>query len=1152
MKQALAHVVVSLAILFACCGCLLALDPSLDISEYALRTWKVRDGFAKGYIHSITQTPDGYLWLGTEFGLFRFDGVRAVAWQPPENQRLPHGTIFSLLAARDGTLWIGATGLASWKNGKLIEYPELANQFVFALREDREGTVWVGGATSPGKLCAIRSGRVHCYGDDGRFGIGVLSLYEDSKGNLWAGVVDGLWRWKRGSPRFYSLPGERNGIQAIGEDTDGALLVGWKGGIYRFVDGKTEPYSLRGVSYNFQANRILRDRSGGLWIGTNDRGLVHIHQGRADVFSRIDGLSGDDVPTLCEDLEGNIWVSTLEELDQFRDFAVATITAKQGLSKPLVGSVLADKNGSVWLGTYGGLNRWDHGQLTIPQTGSAKRDGKLRGFNPNSLFQDDHGRIWLSTPREVGYLENGHFSSIKGVPAGNVLSITQDTSSNLWVLIEPVGLVRISPQNDVRQIPWSDLGHKDHASVLAADVKQGGLWIGFFLGGMSNFSDGQVRASYTAADGLGAGRVSDLLFDHDGTLWISTEGGLSRLKDNRVATLNSKNGLPCDTVHWAIEDDDRSFWLYTACGLVRIARSELDAWSTAADKQENTKRTIQVTVFDSSDGVRSLASPGHYHPQVAKTPDGKLWFLPWDGVSMIDPHHIPFNKLPPPVHIEQIIADRKAYDVHSDVVGDMRLPQHVRDLEVDYTALTFVAPEKVHFRYKLEGLDRDWHDVGNRRQAFYTDLPPHHYRFRVAACNNSGVWNDAGTFLDFSIAPAYYQTNWFRTLCAAGFLAFLWGVHRLRIQQLRRQEKKLRDVVETMPTFAWTALPDGSVDFVNRHWQEYTGLSTERTVGSGWQAAVHTADLKRHAEKWRASLATGELFENEARYRRAADGQYHWFLTRAVPLRDQRGNILKWYGISTDIEDRKRAEQLQADLAHITRVNTMVELTASLAHDIKQPIGAAVTNAEACARLLDRDQPDVLEAREAALEMAKDARHAARIIDRVRSLYRKGFSQMDIVDANEIIGEMVMLLRGESHRYAISLRADLAEELPKIKADRVQLQQVLMNLMLNGTEAMKETGGVLTVKSELGQDGRVLISVSDTGVGLPAENADQIFNAFFTTKPQGSGMGLAISRSIVESHGGRLWATANSGRGATFYFNLPTATEVMQVADTGT
>jgi PAS domain S-box-containing protein len=359
-------------------------------------------------------------------------------------------------------------------------------------------------------------------------------------------------------------------------------------------------------------------------------------------------------------------------------------------------------------------------------------------------------------------------------------------------------------------------------------------------------------------------------------------------------------------------------------------------------------------------------------------------------------------------------------------------------------------------------------------------------------------------------------------------------------------------VIETIPTFAWTALPDGSVDFVNLHWQEYTGLSSAKTSGSGWEAAVHPADLKGHLEKWRASLATGEPFENEVRYRRATDGQYRWFLARAVLLRDARGNILKWYGISTDIEDRKRAEEeretLRQDLTHISRVTTMGELTASLSHEIKQPIGAAVTNADACVRLLGRDEPDIPEAREAALEMAKDARRAAHIIDRVRSLYRKGSSQLEVVDVNEAIGEMVVILHNEANRHSVTMSTDLAEGLSKVMADRVQLQQVLMNLMLNGIEAMNETGGILTVKSQLSDDGRVLISVSDIGLGLPAESADQIFNAFFTTKPQGSGMGLAISRSIIESHRGRLWATPNDGRGATFHFTLPTAAEVAKVS----
>jgi len=780
--------VVALGILLACCRCAFALDPSLDISQYAHTAWKIRDGFARGHIASIAQTPDGYLWLGTEFGLLRFDGVRPVPWQPPGDQHLPGGTIFRLLAARDGTLWIGAKGLASWKNGKLTQYPELADQFIFSLIEDREGDVWVGGTGIPtGKLCAIHKGSVHCYGDDGSLGRAVFALYEDSKGILWAGVLNGLWRWKPGPPKFYSLPGELDGIQAICENADGELLVGWKGGIYRFVDGKTELYSLPGALGKFTTRRILRDQNGGLWIGTTDRGVVHIHQGRTDVFLETDGLSGDDVGTLFEDCEGTLWISTLEGLDRFRDFAVATFTAKQGLLKSRVGSVLAEKDGSVWLATRDGLNRWEHGEMTIPRTGSAKRDGKLDGFYPNSLFQDDHGRIWVSTLRELGYLENGRFTSINGVPGGNMLSITQDTAGNVWVINEHVGLFRISPQNDVREIPWADLGHKDNASVLAADQRQGGLWIGFFLGGIAYFSDGQIRASYTAAGGLGSGRVSDFRFDNDGTLWISTQGGLSRLKNNHLATLTSKNGLPCDRVHWAIEDDDRSFWLYTACGLVRIARSELDAWSTAVDKQDNTTRRIQVTVFDSSDGVRSLPDPGHYHPLVGKSSDGRLWFLPSDGVGVIDPHHLPINKIPPPIQIEQVTADRKIYDAGSDTNGNLRLSPHVRDLAIDYTALSFVAPEKVLFRYKLEGLDRDWQDAGNRRQAFYTNLPPRQYRFRVAACNNSGVWNEAGTFLDFSIAPAYYQTTWFRVSCVAVFLVLLWGIYRLRIQQLQHQ-----------------------------------------------------------------------------------------------------------------------------------------------------------------------------------------------------------------------------------------------------------------------------------------------------------------------------------------------------------------------------
>ncbi|MBV8630325.1 MAG: PAS domain-containing protein, partial [Silvibacterium sp.] len=583
-------------------------------------------------------------------------------------------------------------------------------------------------------------------------------------------------------------------------------------------------------------------------------------------------------------------------------------------------------------------------------------------------------------------------------------------------------------------------------------------------------------------------------------------------------------------------------WLYTACGLVRITRTELDKW--IADPS----RRIETAVWDAADGVRLRSTPASgYGPPVAKTADGKLWFVTGEGVQVVDPHHLAFNPIPPPVYIEQVTAN----DISYGAKDGLQLPPLVRDLVIDYTALSFIEPEKVSFRVKLEGQDKDWREPNNKRHAHYTNLPPRHYRFRVIAANNSGVWNKEGATLDFTIPPAWYQTNWFVALCVAALLALLWGLHRLRLQQLRREERQFREAVDSMPAIAFIARTDGYRSFENKRWLEYTGLTAEQAVGAGWQAAIHPDDLKRVLERWRASLASGESLEYETRLR-GVDGQYRWFLARAVPVRNQRNKIVKWCGAATDIEDRKRAEQLQADLAHVTRVTTLGELAASLAHEIKQPIAGAITSADSCLRWLEHSPPNVDRARAAATRIKADGNRAASIIDKLRLLYKKAPPKRELVAINEVIGEMVMLLRGEATKNTVSIRTDLAAGLPVVMADRVQLQQVLMNLMLNGIEAMRETGGVLTVTSQVGEQRRVIVSVSDTGEGLPPEKADNIFDAFFTTKPQGSGMGLAISKSIVESHGGRIWATANEGRGAAFHFTLPVEADSVHVAATGT
>jgi len=493
------------------------------------------------------------------------------------------------------------------------------------------------------------------------------------------------------------------------------------------------------------------------------------------------------------------------------------------------------------------------------------------------------------------------------------------------------------------------------------------------------------------------------------------------------------------------------------------------------------------------------------------------------------------------------------------------------------------------------------------------------------------------------------------------------------LYQIQQSESNLRRVIDTIPALAWCNLPEGPNEFLSKGWHEYTGLSEEESHGWGWQAAFHPEDLPPLMERWVRMLTSGVPDEIEARLRRH-DGVYRWFLIRAEPFRDESGNILRWYGTSTDIDDRKRAEEelkqayvrlaqaqrlsktgsfttdllvdehdwseelcrifefdpgarvttdairavfhpedlpvyedafkravdgqdqeidityriitpsgnlkhlhaiahvtekiagrpvyigaiqdvtesklaeealtrARSELAHMARVTTLSALTASIAHEINQPISAAVTSAGACLRWLNRDQPEVQRAREAAMRIEEDGRRASEIITHLKSFYKKDVSpHREPVSVNHLVGEMLMLLRSEADRHSVVMRTQLAEDLPSVSADRVQLQQVLMNLMLNGMEAMSERGGELKISTRReGED--VMVSVSDTGPGIPPHKMEEIFNAFFTTKVGGTGMGLAIGSTIMESHGGRLWPTVNPGRGATFHFTLPTAPE---------
>jgi len=1122
-----------------------ALDTSRQISQYGHTAWRIEDGVFAGTPNVIAQTTDGYLWIGTQAGLTRFDGVRFVSWKPPEGKELPSSRINSLLGARDGSLWIGTTmGLARWRNGELTNYRDLAGS-IMAILEDRAGTIWIARANifdKKGPLCKVTDTVLKCYGrDDGVAVPYAVALANDSLGNMWLAGGPMVSRWQTSSADTYVSAGLDpaevfNGVLALAGGPNGSLWVGLVhagrgGGLQQLVQGAWKPFVTPEVDgRTLEVTALLLDRDNSLWVGTLSRGIYRIQGNKVDHFRSSDGLSGDAVTGLFQDREGNIWIATSRGIDSFHNLRVVSFSTRQGLSADQVSSVLASRDGTVWIGTYN-LDALRAGKITSIQP----RNG-LPGQEMTSLLEDRAGRLWVGVDYELSVYERGNFTKIHtrdGSPLGAVRAMTEDVDGSIWVATNnPTGknrrLLRIQ---DLRIREEISLPQLPVTNTLGPDP-HGGIWLGLASGGLARFRNGHLE--FFSFGGLHDGPVNDLLVNSDTSILAATQSGLVGWKNGPVQTLTVRNGLPCDVIYSLIYDRKATLWLYAACGVIAIPNAELQRWWESPDA------TVKPRLYDVFDGARPMSTP--FKPDASESPDGRLWFANQNDVQMIDPAHLDSNPILPPVHVEEIIADHKNYAPRDG----LRLPPLTRDLEIDYTALSFVAPQKVRFRYRLENHDSEWQDPGTRHQAFYANLRPGNYRFRVIACNNDGVWNEEGATLAFSLAAAWYQTWWFRGASTAIFLAFLWALYQWRIQQVKRQEKHLQDVIDTIPALAFSSSRDGKNEWVNRRWVEYLGLSQESSSGSGWQSSVHPDDLDEHVKKWQSSLASGEPFENETR-RRSANGEYRWFLVRAVPLRDAHGNILRWYGTLTDIEDGKRAEQererlrrLQADLAHVNRVSMMGELVASLSHELRQPIASAIINANACLLWLKRDQPDVEEAREATMRIMKDGNRAAGIIDRLRSFYKKGSSpERDLVDVNDVVREMLVLLHSEANRHSVSMRTELSSNLPKVRADRVQLQQVCLNLMLNAIEAMKDAGGELTIRSERTDDDELLISVSDTGMGLPADQADQIFGAFFTTKPDGSGMGLTISRSIIESHGGRLWAGANAKRGATFYFTLP-------------
>jgi signal transduction histidine kinase/ligand-binding sensor domain-containing protein len=744
---------------------------TLEVSQYVHTSWTSQEGFFRAgisAINSVAQTSDGYLWVVGSGGLFRFDGVRFSEWKPPANDSLPRRPLHRLLASRDGSLWIAGIGLAELKSdGEFRTHHELDGaEIEGGLIEDKEGGIWVGGAAQPqsSKLCRFYHATSECFPADSPLGSKVGALHEDRKGQIWACASSGLWRLRPGPSQKLDPISGISSSQAFEEDASGTLIFATTDDLKMVTpNGKVILYPIEPT----HARALLKDKEGDLWVGTVGQGIIHIHQGRTDRFTTLDGLSSNSIVQLFQDREGNVWAGTSRGLDKFTKPAVPNITSKQGLSVDYVNSVLIDRGNVLWVGTRSGLfslvdGRWIKSTVKFPND------------FVTSLFETSKERMLVATDAEKGMVWfDGNKVHRFRAGDGDVFGVAQDNRGDLWVASHALGLLHFGGDgNLIESFDKAMLGKLNVA--IAFDSKREGFWLTSNLGGLGFFKDGKVAERYGAKDGLGEGIIRDPQVDNDGGVWVGTRVGLAHLKDGKISVLGRKNGLPCDAVHWMRRGRDHNVWLYTECGLVAFSETDLSTWTA-----EPSHAVTIVHYLDNTDGVESVAYNGWYTPQTAKTSDGRILFATATGLSILDPSNLNQNSLPPPVHIEGVTADEREMKGS----GRLSLPAKVRRVHITFTALSFAAPRKVRFRYKLQGYDKDWSEPVSLREITYTNLPPGDYRFHVMASNDVGVWNTTGDTLSFFIPPAFYQTLWFKVLMVITIAALLWSLYVLRLKQ---------------------------------------------------------------------------------------------------------------------------------------------------------------------------------------------------------------------------------------------------------------------------------------------------------------------------------------------------------------------------------
>ena len=768
----LRHLRVAAALLLLVGTRVLALDPSRSLNEFGHQAWLTENGLPQNTVQAIVQTQDGYLWIGTQEGLARFDGLNFTVFDKENTPAFKSNDIRALHEDKQGRLWISTSyGLVCRHNGQFTSFTVnegLPDNSIGPLAEDTSGNIFIGTdaglarfengtfktfttehglasnviqvlcARANGTLLVVTSSGVQSL-SGGSFSnwttpvdapaANITAIAEEKSGHLWYGTLDGLFGFNEGGFTFGAITLPNTRISALRVDREGALWIATAGGLARMRHGKMETFtSANGLSSNLVLS-IFEDREGSMWIGTEAGGLNLLKSKKFNTYTTREGLPNDLVKAIYQDPQGGIWIgSNGGGLTLFKNGKFSTWTTRDGLSSDVVLSLAGDPSGTIWIGTPDGLNRF--------------RDGKFQTFTfadglsndlVRSVFVDRSGVLWVGTRDGLNSFRDNQFTTyttLDGLANNFIGAIYEDSKGNLWVGT---------------------------------------------LGGLSKIKDGKFQ-TFTTKDGLSSNTVISLYEDASGDLWIGTNGGgLNRLRGDKFVSFTA---LPADVIYRILEDKQQNLWCSSNKGIFRVNKNELDKVAP-----------VSPVFYGPADGTLTRECSGGGHPAGWKTSDGRIWFATIKGLAVIDPENIPLNTSPPPIAIEQLFIDNQSVSL----TQNLTLSPSTSRLDFYYTALSFIAPENVRFKYKLEGFDDNWIDGGARRVASYTNLRPGNYKFRVIAANNDGVWNESGAAVDFYLQPRFYQTYWFYLVCILLLALAAWQLYRLRVRRMATQFRAVLD-----------------------------------------------------------------------------------------------------------------------------------------------------------------------------------------------------------------------------------------------------------------------------------------------------------------------------------------------------------------------